>query len=551
MTTPRRMKWRDFRFQFFDRNPQVFDAFEGSLDELQTMVFDFSERKKYDLTRHALSELQSLISAYLLARDNSLRIPTGTMALLFPSETGFDPVLTRQLERFKAHAARGISASDQEFVKQVAAVLANLSIASLRSRSYFPEHGANSVTTFVSAYLSGAIRDAAMRGLDDVAMEGADHLRDLCKALLEERLYIGAITQIADLEQLATISILRASDVVLCVVVRSLSDCLLHNFVVGHPGTHITSHLLQGLIRIVKARLASPLGLEGMTVNYSVGPFISPTERSSFAAISVAVANGIVQLSRSDERESLSRLRSLYRELHDRAWLDFAELGIEAVKKNSFLLHFVNSTVEETVRANFRLVQALDLPRIEEDGWEAAREQHGRDRFRDEVRKEIRWETTGVYSRIIPAMFEHQQIHYLDDTIELQSLFAFWAVRIGMEDVALEAVERIFSACTKLRDPRYNDVYASSRLAIHVAQIGAYAIAFGAEKTLRTAAERYRTLWESFREQYSDLNFVGDFESAESELLGEGARPSMIDPVETEFFSTVTPEQIRAFFAAL
>ena len=283
MTTSRRMKWRDFRFQFFDRNPQLFNAFEGSLDELQTMVFDFSERKKYDLTRHALSKLQSLISAYLLARDNSLRVPTGTMALFFPSETGFDPVLTRQLERFKAHAARGISASDQEFVKQVAVVLGNLSIASLRSRSYFPEHGANSVTTFVSAYLSGAIRDAAMRGLDDVAMEGADHLRDLCKALLEKRLYIGAITQVADLEKLATISILRASDVVLCVVVRSLSDCLLHNFVVGHPGTHITSHLLQSLIRIVKARLASPLGLEWTTVNYSIGPFISPTERSSFA----------------------------------------------------------------------------------------------------------------------------------------------------------------------------------------------------------------------------------------------------------------------------
>src|ERR1035438_1020294 len=62
VTTSRRMKWRDFRFQFFDRNPQLFNAFEGSLDELQTMVFDFSERKKYDLTRSEehTSELQSL-----------------------------------------------------------------------------------------------------------------------------------------------------------------------------------------------------------------------------------------------------------------------------------------------------------------------------------------------------------------------------------------------------------------------------------------------------------------------------------------------------------
>jgi hypothetical protein len=63
--------------------------------------------EKYTLSRHALSELRNLLSAYLIARADSLRVPTSTMAMFFPSEMGFDPVLTRQLERFKAHAARG------------------------------------------------------------------------------------------------------------------------------------------------------------------------------------------------------------------------------------------------------------------------------------------------------------------------------------------------------------------------------------------------------------------------------------------------------------
>ncbi len=553
MTAARRMKWKDYRFHLFDRNPQIFAAFEVSLEELQAMVFDFSERKKYNLTRHALSELRNLLSAYLVARDNSLRVPTSTMAMFFPSETRFDAVLTRQLERFKAHAARGISSSDQEFVKQVVSVLADLSIASLQSRSYFTEHGENSVTTFVSAYLNGSIQDAAMRRLDDVALEGADHLRDLCKALIEKTLYVSALTQVGNLEQLATISVLNRNDVVLSVAVRSLSDCLLHNCIHGHPGTYVTSHLLESLIRITNARLASPLGLDGTKVPYSIGPFISPTERSSFAAITVAMASGIIKLSRSDQREAVSRLRSLYEELHDRAWLDFAELGIEAVKKNSFLLHYINSTIEETVRANFQLVNALDLPRIEERGWEAAREQHLRDRFRDEIQDKIRWETTGVYSRIIPAMFEHQQLTYLGDTIKTQSLFAFWAMRVHIEDVAREAVERIFRACTQLQDLQYRDVYASARLAIHIAQIGIYAIASDAQPIFTTATERYATLRRTFRERHPDLHFVGDFESAERELLEERQARllTMIDPHDREFFSTVTPEQIRTFFAAL
>jgi hypothetical protein len=261
------------------------------------MVFDFSERKKYNLTRHALNELGNLLSAYLISRDNSLRVPTSTMAMCFPSETGFDPVLTRQLERFKAHAARGNTNSDQEFVKQVVSTIAMLSLTSLNSRSYFTEYGENSVTTLISAYLNGSIQDAAIRKLDDVALIGADHLRDLCKALLEKKLYVSALTPVSNLEQLGTVSVLNGSDVVLSGAIRGMADCLLLNCMHGYPGTHFTSHVLESLVRLTRARLASPLGLDMTKVSFSVGPFISPTERSSFAAINVAMANGIIELS--------------------------------------------------------------------------------------------------------------------------------------------------------------------------------------------------------------------------------------------------------------
>jgi hypothetical protein len=551
--TAKRLQWRDLRFHFFDRNPQLFNTFEASLDELQAMVFDFSERKKYDLTRHALSELGNLLAAYLVARDRSLRVPTGTMAMFFPSETAFDGVLTRQLERFKAHAERGIANSDQEFVKQVTRTLSTLSLASMKSRSYFPEHGENSVSTFISAYLSGSIENAAVRKLDDVALEGADHLRDICKALIEKNLYMSVLTLINNLERLATVSILNRSDVVLSTAVRALSDCLMHNAIYGTPGNHITRHLLQALMRVTRLRLASPLGLEMSRVNFSVGPFISPTERSSFAAIQVAVVNGIADMSRANQLEPLERLRSFYEELHDRAWLDFAELGIEAVTKNSFLLNYINSTMEETVKANFWLLNALNLPTPEVSGYEEAREQHLRERFRKEVENKISRETTGVYSRIVPAMFEHRQVSMLDDTIELQALFALWATRAVIQEVAIEAIERIFKACIQLQDPKHENMYDSARLSINLAKIGIYAIATRNEGIFRIALEKYGAARRAFLDRYPNDRFVGDFQSAERELTDEGrARGGLpiLDPVDMEFFSTVTTEHIHNFFAA-
>jgi len=552
--TAKQIRWKDLRFHLFERNPQLFGTFEASLDELQAMVFDFSEREKYDLTKHALGELSNLLGAYLAARDRSLRVPTSTMAMFSPSETTFDGILTRQLERLKAHAARGISKSDQEFVKQVTGTLAAMSISSLQSRSYFAEHGENSVTAFVSVYLSGVVQDAALRKLDDVAMEGADHLRDLLKALIEKKLYITALTHIDNLERLATISVLNRSDVVLSVTVRALSDCLLHNSIYGNAGTHITSHLLKSLLRVTQARLASPLGLEMMKVNFSVGPFISPSERSSFAAVHIAIVNGIAEMTRNDQRQPLNRLRPLYEELHDRAWLDFAELGVEAVKKNSFLLHFINTTVEGTVKANFWLISALDLPPLAREGWEVAGEQNHREKFRKEVGEKIRRETTGIYSRIIPAMFEHHQLSYLDDTIKLQALFAFWAMRVPTEEVTIDAIERIFKACMLLQDPQYSDTYASARLAINVAQIGIYALATGADRTFRIAAEKYGAIRSAFLERYPNFHFVGDFDSAERELTEERhsrAHLIMLDPRDSEFFSRAAPEHIHKFFAAL
>jgi hypothetical protein len=512
------------------------------LDELHTIVVRFAELKKYDVTRHALSEITQLISQYLIVRDRSLRVPGSSMALFFPSENRFDGVLTRQLERLKAQADRGIGYPDQELVKEIVTVLAEISKASLNIQSIFPEHGENPVTGFISAYLWGVLQNAAMRRLDDVALEGADHVRDLCKESINRQFYLDARMLTDRLEQLATISIASLNDVVLQASVRALSDCLLHNSIFGFPGSHITQHLLEHLVSITKLRLNSPLGLDMNKVSYSIGPFISPTESSSLAQITVALANNIAQLSRAEAWNRLRQLRSSYESLHVDLWRHLADIGLESVKKNSFLMHYINSSSEEIIRIHLWLLQATNLPRIQPADMQSAQEQHLRDSFREKIQQFISWQITGVYSRIVPAMFEHNQLNYLDETIELQCTFAFWCINVDMPEVAISVSERIAKACERLTDP-----FRSARTSTHLAHIGVYALAKGANNVLDAAKQRYQELRTTFKENHADLSFVGDFESVERELIEE--RPQFaFSSHDQAFYSVVTPAHIHAFF---
>jgi hypothetical protein len=524
------------------------------VEELQTIVFRFAELKRYDVVQHALSEIQELLSLYLLVRDRSLRVPGSSMGLFFPSEIRFDSVLTRQLERLKSQAARGIERSDQELIKEVAAVLAELSRVSLGVHSYFAEHGENPVTGFISAYLWGVIQDSAMRKLDDVPLEGADHLRDLCRNLIDHQFFLNALTQAQRLEELATISAANLNDIVLHAAVGGLSGCLLHSALHTYPGTHTTNDLIERLVRITKLRLASPLGLDMNTVSYSIGPFISPTEPSSLVAVNVQLANGIAQLSATEDKANwdvLSRLRSSYEEVHDRLWLHLSEIGVESIKKNSFLTHYVNSSLEEIVRINVWLLAPTRMPKIEstEEDWKTAHEQYSRDSFMETVRRFLSWEITGVYSRMIPSMFEHKQLNYFDDTMEHQCVFAFWCIDVGMTEIATDACDRIFKACARLRgEEGVTDPYRSARTAIHIAEIGIYALARGAAAVADVAQQRYQELRSAFEDRYPKLRFVGDFESAETELTERGRRGLVFSVHDQTFFSAVTDDEIHMFF---
>lgn len=546
----RRNNWRQLRFALFDRNPGFFTALQLSLDELHVIIVRYAELKKYDVTRHALGEVRDLLSRYLTVRDRSLRVPSSTMGLFFPSENRFDALLTQQLEQLKAQVDRGVANSDQELAKEITGTLSDLSKASWPVRSYFPDHGSNPVASFITAYLWGAIKEASNRRLEDVALVGADQLRELCTGSIDRDLYLDATTLAGRLEELGTGAILALSDVVLNAAVRGLSDCLLHNCAHGRPGTFITKHLLEQLFRLSTLRLSSPLGLDMNKVAYSVGPFISVTERSSLAQSNIVLVNGIAKLSGTDDWKNLQRLRSSYQELNDRIWLHLAELGKVAVKKDSFLMHYLNSTSEEMVKSHVWLCHVIEkLPTIDVRDWESARERDNRIAFGKDIRNFISWQTTGVYSRVIPAMFEHKQLRYLDDALELQALFAFWCMDLSMVDSAISASQRIVDACKRLLQEE-GDAYRSARQSILLAEVAIYALAKNEERVQTIATEEYRDFRTQFREAYRDLRFAGDFESAERDIL-EGGGHVMFDSHAQQFRSVVRREHVHSFFQTL
>lgn len=271
--------------------------------------------------------------------------------------------------------------------------------------------------------------------------------------------------------------------------------------------------------------------------------------------MNVQLANGIAQLSATQDVanwEVLSRIRSSYQELHNELWLQLGDIGVESIKKNSFLTHYVTSSLEEIVRINVWLLEPERFTRIDPiTSGESAREQASRDSFRDALRDFLSREITGVYSRMISAMFEHKQLAYLDETIEQQCTFAMWCIDVGLVEVATSACERIFQVCSRLlREQGFIDPYHSARTGIHIAEIGIYALSRHANDVLDLAQQRYQELRATFQQHYPDLRFVGDFASAERELI-ENRRRLVFSTHDRTFFSGVTDDQIHAFFQAI
>ena len=237
--------------------------------------------------------------------------------------------------------------------------------------------------------------------------------------------------------------------------------------------------------------------------------------------------------------------------MHEHLWLSLADLGVAAVIKNSFLLHYVNSTIEQLIETHFWLLRAINVAEIAATDLESAREGSLRARFQEKLGEFISWETAGIYSRIIPAMFEHGNLNYLDDAIKGQCRFAYWGIDFGLLNVASDALRRVSKACDQLLVERATpNPYEAARKAIHIAEIGIYALTSNATEIVEMAVAKYKETRVRFSELHPDLSFAGDFDSHERDLI-EQRRFTILEPVYSQFYSRVRRQDKRGFFEAL
>ncbi len=91
-------------------------------------------------------------------------------------------------------------------------------------------------------------------------------------------------------------------------------------------------------------------------------------------------------------------------------------------------------------------------------------------------------------------MFDQKQFSYLDETLEQQCLFAFLGINGGMVSVATDALERIHKVCAELLESRNNtQLYEPARIAVHIAEIGIYALGKGEEQVFHSPPKNIRT----------------------------------------------------------
>lgn len=539
-------EWNRLKCAVLDQNPGLFAAFELSLTELHTIVFTFSEKRKHDLTQHALSVIEQLLQRYLLMRNGALRIPNSVSAMFQAGDMTFDPLLTRQLEQLNSHGRRALASGEQELLKQVMSTLSNLMIFSVSVEPAASVPGESSVASFVAAYHWGLLKDAALKRQDDVALEGADQMLTLARTLIGKSSVVTASSVVQNLESAALISILSANDVVLGSQVRVLSLLLRSNASSQHPTSHLTRDILRSLEKIVLGKLEQGIGLDYPQVNFSLGPFLSVTENSSLAHTMIAIANATAQALHEKNYDRANRLMSAYGELNDTLWKYFTDIGVAAARRETFLPQFIYVSVHEILKVHFWLVTFLSKVEVEESNIETARMSYRVRDFQEKLEDYINWQTIGIFSRIVPVAIENNK-KFLDEILDTLFDATMLATEATME-LAVAIQEQIARICEKLMDKQF--MYEGPRKSVYIAKIGAFAAAHGNEYVQAASVNTYTTLLRQWLDMYPEQpDFVGSFGSSERELLEEIRNPSFVlNEAERRWAEAVQAKHIRVFF---
>jgi hypothetical protein len=265
------------RASVYRNRPYIFNGLRSTLSQLQSIARTFARLQKYEVTLSALGGIAKLLAGYLRVRDGDLVMPSSIQATFGPTEFESDPVLAEALEEISSLHRFAIRGSDVQLSQQVINALEYLAVQSTDTKPLFCRPDENPTTAFIGGYLFGLVKDGAMRGLDDVTMNGARSQTAIAKALLRKHQYftVRAITN--DIERLAYFGVEQRKSYVTGTPVRGIAEIL--QLAVHEPiaDKNTIRGALDALQRICVMELQFKSAPLSQDLRFAIGPFLDIT----------------------------------------------------------------------------------------------------------------------------------------------------------------------------------------------------------------------------------------------------------------------------------
>lgn len=542
------------RAAIYEQRPNLFSGLRRTFSELLSIARTYVSLGKHDITQHAFTAIAQLLADYLKLRDGDLIMPTSFHATMGQTDFQFDPILTEPLEGLLSLHKGIIARGDVQLSQQITDALESLALQSINTRGLFSPPGENPTTAFIRAYMFGPIQEGALRGLDDITMNGARAMSNIATALLAKQFYLTAQTTIGDLEKLANISIIQRKPHVTGAPVRSLSQ-VLHD-AVSEPvvRTHTIATALLALVRICQAEVQFKSAALDLSLKFALGPFLDLAEPTALANIEELASKNLIAAMEENNSGRTAKYRDAISELNEDLWEHLVAIGIAAAATESFALFYVNLNIGEITKHGLSLYSFLTHAAPKATDQASAHELWLHEQFTDKLLGEMRWIVGATYWRIFEALeppINTNLVWEFFPTLADIGIRALDANAPSVAEAAITELKSIASMC--IEKPIRGSFRSAARVAVFAARIGIIAQKIGQQEILNLSITALR----EFNHQYfaKQQQLKPDADSYEAVFLNElnklkeewQSQSWFLDAEDAAFFSRVTIEDLKTF----
>lgn len=544
------------RAALYEHKPEIFNGLRDTFAQLLSIARTYAPLQKYDVTQQALFAVGALLADYLQLRDGDLVMPTSLQAMMGPTDFRFDAVLTETLEGFSALYKPALSRGDIQLAQQVIDVLEQLTVRSIEIRTLPPPPpGENPVTTFIRGYMTGAIQDGAVRGLDDITMAGARAQSNIGQVLLRKQLYLNSQSTISDLEKLAYVGVAQRKSHVTGVPVRAISEML--RLAVFEPviHNHTIHSALVALQQVCEMELQFKTPPLDQSLRFALGAFLDLTEPTALANVEGLAVQQLTDAVNEGDSEKADRYRTAIRELNEDLWQHLVAIGKAAATTESFGLFYFNANIGEIAKQVLWLYRFLNRPKSEPVDTESSHQRWRVERFAEQLINDLHWIVGATYWRVFEALSPPINTNLVWEFFPTLAATGIRALDADAPSIAEAAISELKSIALACLDKPLQTFRSAARVAVYIARIGIVAQQTHHRQIYELSLNALREFDQQQLKKQQELRPTAqEYEAllrTELHSLAEGENGWLFDEEEALFFKRITPDDINTFISAL